>query len=130
MLIVAHLPTLEKTAALSNTCFLLTSCPSLYLCQVCVTESVTDENDRKCVCSLPYQCNVNAGNLFNITYDIPLEENCQALCSITPTCSTYTYYDTDNKERPKMCILLKSCQKLSQDCVGCHTGPPECSNSE
>ena len=42
----------------------------------------------------------------------------------------HLHYDTDNQERPKMCILLKSCQKLSQDCVGCHTGPPGCSNSE
>ena len=43
----------EDSSPFQNTCFLRTSCPTLYPCQDCVTESVTNDNNRNfCVASL------------------------------------------------------------------------------
>ena len=57
---------------------------------------------------------------------VATETDCQAICRNTERCEFYTWFDQTNRVFHNYCFLWSSCDSVSCNCVGCSTGPPEC----
>ena len=57
---------------------------------------------------------------------VATETDCQAICRNTESCEFYTWFDQTNRVFHNYCFLWSSCDSVSCNCVGCSTGPPEC----
>ena len=53
---------------------------------------------------------------------------CQANCSVTPACSSFTWYDQTSPLTPEVCILYETTEEEA-DCPTCVSGPASCTCS-
>jgi len=114
---------------LSEACMLFSSCRQRGNCQDCVTGSSQDD----CTCGIPYEGFKNNDNFENLLLDIEDEFKCKSLCKKSKMCKIYTYFNENDPNTPRLCVLLKS-QKMSADkawkCEHCSTGPDTCEVGE
>merc|ERR1711962_1363029 len=104
-------------------CFTHRYCSSVHQCEHCVSE------ERNCA---PDDCHAakhgvtNKDNLVAIIEEIGLASECQKMCSSDSNCKFYTYFDGEDLEFPKLCILLTKLQPPFTDCKHCQTGAKAC----
>jgi len=80
---------------------------------------------RPCVCSDEFACKGTPENEISFHENVMLEEICQEFCYNTSSCAFYTWYDS-SEVLSNVCVLLKSCDHIYDDCDGCFSGPPQC----
>jgi len=103
-----------------QSCFLYSRCSKA----VEVAHSIT--GPPSCVCGRKMACKGANHNHVGFQEKVATETDCQAICRNTERCEFYTWFDQTNRVFHNYCFLWSSCDSVSCNCVGCSTGPPEC----
>ena len=59
--------------------------------------------------------------------NVTVERECLSLCSNSPDCRWYTWYEGSQSPLGQTCLLLSRCEVRSSLCSSCHTAPVPCS---
>ena len=118
----------ETSYPLHAACFLFSSCRERRLCTDCITGS----NQADCTCSVEYEGYLDETNLVDFIGSVPDELACKKLCASDDQCSVYTYYGSQDKVNPNVCVLLNSAglQNPVKACVNCSSGPAQCKTDQ
>ena len=85
------------------------------------------------LCSEEHGCAEDGSNVLYIVSGLETESACQELCAATRECRVYTWYGLPQLQPPwysrQDCVLLRDCGQHTP-CQDCHTGPPQCSDSD
>jgi len=81
-------------------------------------------------CTRPFSCYPEGGNELDHVRQVEDKTQCQGICHQNSNCSFFTYYDDTNfiEDLRSSCFTFTSCELKNNDCMGCSSGPPQCSN--
>ena len=114
----------EHAFPLNFLCLLFNHPKTEHSCSNCIS------GPQSCTCSGPFSCQYTEDNFVGELPDVQQEVLCQDQCFVTENCAFYSWFDGDFHPFPNLCLMFSSCEEKDFICLGCHSGPPDCSNVE